>query len=270
MQAWGARMIKVYQQPRRAQRRWFAQAAREEKMLLTAEGGGELFADLTMAMDGFTAFEHSLPVELGDDVAKFLADTETHYTPTLLVSYGGPWGELYFWQTTNPHDDPKLNRFTPHFALDNWGRRHPWIDAVGVPVPARRRGRREGRPRRRQRIARRARSGAGARAALGALVDGRRERTRRRRARSRRTRRCAPRPSAPPRSSACCPTSARSRRASSPTSSSSTPIRSPTSTTPTKIRWVVKNGEVYEAETMKRVWPTVVEPPKQYWQAGSH
>ena len=34
-----------------------------------------------------------------------------------------------------------------------------------------------------------------------------------------------------------------------------------------KIRWVIKNGELYEAATMKRLWPTVVEPPKQYWQS---
>ena len=80
-----------------------------------------------MAMDGYTAFEHSLPVELGDDVVRLLAATGTHYTPTLLVSYGGPWGELYYWQERNAHDDAKLNRFTPHFVLDNWGRRHPWV-----------------------------------------------------------------------------------------------------------------------------------------------
>ncbi len=135
MQAWGARMIKVYQQPRRAQRRWFAEASRQEHMLLTAEGGGELFNDLTMAMDGFTSFEHSLPDELGDDSVKFLAATKTTYTPTLLVSYGGPWGELYFWQTRNAHADAKLNLFTPHFILDNWGLRHPWVEPSQYQFP---------------------------------------------------------------------------------------------------------------------------------------
>ncbi len=75
MAAWGARMIKVYQQPRRSQRIWFAEAARQEKMLLTAEGGGDLFGDLTMVLDGYTAFEHSLPVELGDDVVDVRSNT---------------------------------------------------------------------------------------------------------------------------------------------------------------------------------------------------
>jgi Tol biopolymer transport system component/imidazolonepropionase-like amidohydrolase len=127
MKAYGARMIKVYQQPRREQRIWFAEACRELKMLLTAEGGGEFNADLTMAMDGFTAFEHSLPYELQRDTIELVAKSGTFYTPTLLVSYGGPWGELYFWQTMNAHDDPKLNRFTPHFFIDPKSRRHPWI-----------------------------------------------------------------------------------------------------------------------------------------------
>src|SRR5262249_58132715 len=53
---------------------------------------------------------------------------ETHCAPTLLVAYGGPWGELFYYQTRNPHDDAKLNRFVPHFMLDKLARRHPWID----------------------------------------------------------------------------------------------------------------------------------------------
>ena len=71
-----------------------------------------------------------------------------------------------------------------------------------------------------------------------------------------------------PTSSASLRTSGRSRPASSPTSWSSTPIRSRTSTTPTKIRWVVKNGEVWEAETMKKIWPREEPPPKFFWQSG--
>ncbi len=140
MKSYGARMIKVYQQPRREQRIWFAEACRELHMLLTAEGAGELHTDLTMATDGYTAFEHSLPVELRRDAVEFLARSLTHYTPTLLVSYGGPWGELYYYQTQNPHDDPKLNRFVPHFMLDGKGRRHPWIDPAEYFFPTVARG----------------------------------------------------------------------------------------------------------------------------------
>ena len=135
MKSYGARMIKVYQQPRRAQRLWFAEAARQERMLLTAEGAGELSTDLTLASDGYTAFEHSLPVELENDVVQFLAKSGTHYTPTLLVSYGGPWGEQFFWQTRNPHDDRMLRTFVPHFVIDEKSRRHLWITPAEYHFP---------------------------------------------------------------------------------------------------------------------------------------
>src|SRR3954447_5355065 len=136
MKAYGARMIKVYQQPGRSQRIWFAEASRGEHMLLTAEGAGELATDLSMALDGFTSFEHSLPVEIRNDVVQFLAKSGTYYTPTLIVSYGGPWGEEYLWQTLlNLHDDPKLRRFTPHFIIDAKYRRHAWIDPSEYQFP---------------------------------------------------------------------------------------------------------------------------------------
>ena len=139
MKAYGARMIKVYQQPRRDQRLWFAQACRDEGMLLTVEGAGELHTDMTTVVDGFTAFEHALPYELHDDVVQLLARSATYYTPTLLVAYGGPTAEQYFYQVANPHADPRLGRFVPHRMLDNFGRRTTWIapDEYHFPAVAR-------------------------------------------------------------------------------------------------------------------------------------
>lgn len=136
MKAYGTRMIKVYQQPRRDQRMWLAEACRNQHMLLTAEGAGELNTDLTMTMDGYTAFEHSLPVPLYKDAIELVAKSGTYYTPTLIVSYGGPWGEQYYYQTFNPHDDSKLNRFVPHLLLDANARRHVWIWPDEYQFPA--------------------------------------------------------------------------------------------------------------------------------------
>jgi Tol biopolymer transport system component/imidazolonepropionase-like amidohydrolase len=138
MKAYGARMIKVYQQPRRDQRLWFAQACRDEHMRLTVEGAGELHTDLTTVVDGFTAFEHALPYELENDVIQLLARAGTYYTPTLIVAYGGPDAEHYFYQAVNPHDDSKLRRFVPHRMLDGLGRRHPWVapDEYHFPMVA--------------------------------------------------------------------------------------------------------------------------------------
>ena len=60
-------------------------------------------------------------------MVQLVAKSGTFYTPTLMVAYGGPTAEFYFWQTVNPHDDARLNQFTPHRALDVFGRRHTWI-----------------------------------------------------------------------------------------------------------------------------------------------
>jgi hypothetical protein len=38
-------------------------------------------------------------------------------TPTLLVSYGGPFAENYFYQTENPYHDKKMQRFMPYEEL---------------------------------------------------------------------------------------------------------------------------------------------------------
>ena len=173
MKAYGARMIKVYQQPRRDQRLWFAQACREEHMLLTVEGAGELHTDLTTVMDGFTSFEHALPYELHDDVIQLLARAHTTYTPTLIVAYGGPEAEHYFYQQRNPHEDEKLRRFVPHPMLDQLGAAAHVGRTRRVPLPDGRElgGRRPSRGR--DRHARRARAAPGSRRALGVVGAGR-------------------------------------------------------------------------------------------------
>ena len=36
-----------------------------------------------------------------------------------------------------------------------------------------------------------------------------------------------------------------------------------------KIHWVVKNGEVWEAETLKKVWPREEAAPTFFWRRDS-
>ncbi len=265
MKAYGARMIKVYQQPRRAQRMWFAEACRQEHMLLTAEGAGELQTDMSMVFDGFTAWEHALPVDLKKDVVELVARSGTFYTPTLIVAYGGPWGEEYFWQTRNPHDDPKLNRFTPHRVLDVNARRHPWIDPSEYHFPTVARGAAE--------ILR-----AGGHVSLGAhgqvqgigphwelwMMAGEGQ---------------------PKGQSAMTPIEA--LRASTIEAADklgfapdlgsiepgkladlvvldADPLADIHNTV--KIRWVIKNGEVYDGETLRREWPSTTPPPTFFWR----
>ncbi|MEE9471411.1 MAG: amidohydrolase family protein, partial [Gemmatimonadota bacterium] len=50
-------------------------------------------------------------------------ETGITHTPTLLVSYGGPFGENFYYATEPVHDDAKLRRFTPHAEIDAKSRR---------------------------------------------------------------------------------------------------------------------------------------------------
>jgi len=199
-------------------------------------------------------------------VVQFLAATKTDYTPTLLVSYGGPWGELYFWLEKNAHADEKLNRFTPHFALDLWGRRHPWVELSEYQFPI---------------VAEGAAKvmHAGGNVALGAHgqvqglgphweiwamageggpAAGRTALTPHEALRAA-TERAAEKIGVLPDLG-----TVESGKLADLVVLDADPLADIHNST--KIHWVVKNGEIWEAETMKKVWPQVVEPAKQYWQ----
>lgn len=126
MKALGAISVKSYMQPRREQRQWILQAAREESLLVMPEGGGKFEENLGMVLDGHTGVEHSLPVTpIFDDVVKLFARSRSGYTPTLLVAYGGLSGESWFYQHADVFDDAKLRRFTPRKVLDSRAIRRP-------------------------------------------------------------------------------------------------------------------------------------------------
>jgi Tol biopolymer transport system component len=120
--------LKSYMIGNRRQRQWMVMACRKHEMMPTTEGGIDLKLNLTHALDGFSGNEHSLPVvPLFADVAELFARTGISYTPTLLVTYGGPSAETYFFTTTDAHDDPKVRRFIPHAVLDGKVRRSAWF-----------------------------------------------------------------------------------------------------------------------------------------------
>jgi hypothetical protein len=120
--------LKSYMIGNRRQRQWMVEACRKNEVMPTTEGGLDLKLNLTHAIDGFSGNEHSLPVvPLFSDVVDLFARTGISYTPTLLVAYGGPFGETDFFTTTSIHDDPKIRRFIPHEILDSKVRRSAWF-----------------------------------------------------------------------------------------------------------------------------------------------
>jgi Tol biopolymer transport system component len=120
--------VKSYTVGNRKQREWVVQACKENGLMPTTEGALDLKLDLTHAIDGFSGNEHALPiVPLYADVVNTFVKSRITYTPTLLVAYGGPWAENYFYETTEVHDDAKMQRFMPHDVLDTKSLRRPWF-----------------------------------------------------------------------------------------------------------------------------------------------
>ncbi len=120
----GAISVKSYQQPRREQRQQILAAAREVGIMVVPEGGSLFEMNMTMVADGHTTIEHSIPVaNIYADVEAFWPPGKVAYTPTLLVGYGGMFGEVYWYAKTNVWEDPRLSKFVPPFILDPRSRR---------------------------------------------------------------------------------------------------------------------------------------------------
>jgi hypothetical protein len=113
---------------RRKQRHWMVQVCRELQIMPTTEGAGDMRMDLTHAIDGFSGTEHNLPdFPVYKDVTELLARSGMVYSTTMLVGlYGGPGAQEYFSETTEVHDDPKLRHFLPHSYLDRNTLRMDW------------------------------------------------------------------------------------------------------------------------------------------------
>jgi Tol biopolymer transport system component len=113
--------IKQYLAGDRKVRQWVIMAAKELGLTTTTEGGSNLTMNLTLMQDGYPGLEHAMPIfPLFKDVAQLEAQSGITYTPTLIVGYGGPTGLNYWLTHYNIDEDKKLRRFTPHEELDAW------------------------------------------------------------------------------------------------------------------------------------------------------
>ena len=128
MKAVGAFSVKSYNQPRRNQRQQVIKAARELEMMVVPEGGSFFFHNLTMVLDGHTGVEHTIPVApIYRDVKTLWGASATGLTPTLVVGYGGLWGENYWYQKTNVWENERLLTFTPRPVVDERSRRRTMV-----------------------------------------------------------------------------------------------------------------------------------------------
>jgi imidazolonepropionase-like amidohydrolase/Tol biopolymer transport system component len=128
LKAVGAFSVKSYNQPRRDQRQRIIKAARDTGMMVVPEGGSTYYFNMTHILDGHTGIEHAVPVApLYKDALQLFAQSGTRYTPTLIVGYGGIWGENYWYQHTNVWENEKLLRFTPRKVIDPRSRRRTMV-----------------------------------------------------------------------------------------------------------------------------------------------
>ncbi len=110
--------LKQYVAGDRIVRQWVAAACKEFKITPTTEGALDMKLDLSQMIDGFSGNEHSLPIQpIYKDIAEFVAQTKTFYTPTILVAYGAPWSENYYFENTDVVGNKKLARFIPQELL---------------------------------------------------------------------------------------------------------------------------------------------------------
>lgn len=123
---YNTKSIKSYLVGNRQQRQWVIMAAKELKLMPTTEGGLDFKQNMVNMMDGYPGHEHSFPIyPIYEDVIKTAAQSQMAITPTLLVSYGGPWAENYFYSRENPYADKKMQYFTPYAELAQKSRRRP-------------------------------------------------------------------------------------------------------------------------------------------------
>jgi hypothetical protein len=114
----------MYLTGNRQMREWIIMAARRQALMPTTEGGLNLKLNLTNLLDGYPGHEHAIPVyPLYSDVIKSIAFSQMCVTPTLIVAYGGPFAENYWWETENAYSDPKLQYLMPYEELASKTRR---------------------------------------------------------------------------------------------------------------------------------------------------
>lgn len=124
--------LKMYMSGNRQQRQWIIMAAKELGIMPTTEGGLDMKLNLTHGIDGYPGIEHTLPITPKyNDVFQWYKETGVTNSPTLIVEYGGPFGEGWFYQSENLIDDAKLRRFTHPVDFDTKIRRRGSGNAPG-------------------------------------------------------------------------------------------------------------------------------------------
>jgi Tol biopolymer transport system component/imidazolonepropionase-like amidohydrolase len=126
---WQTGTIKQYMVGDRKTRQYVVMAATEQHVNPTVEGGTDFAMNLTLMLDGYAGLEHSLPIwPVYKDVKELIAQSGITYTPTLIVSYGGPSMFNYFIEREKIEDNPTLQHYLPQAEIERIGTRvNEWV-----------------------------------------------------------------------------------------------------------------------------------------------
>jgi len=121
---YNTKTIKMYAVGNRQQRQWIIMAAKEQQLTPTTEGNLDMKLNLTEILDGYPGHEHGYPMfPWYGDFIDFVAKSGITYSSAFVLGYGGPSGESYFYEKEDIIHDAKLNHFTAKDEVDRRGRR---------------------------------------------------------------------------------------------------------------------------------------------------
>jgi hypothetical protein len=127
--------VKQYLIGNRRQRQWLIQAAAEMGMMPTTEGSLSLKLDLSQVMDGYAGNEHSLATPIYRDVVELVARSRTSYDATLQIKNGGAPAQDDFVVRDHPLSDPKFMRFRPYTVAAQSVLTRTWTDPATMLYP---------------------------------------------------------------------------------------------------------------------------------------
>ena len=127
--------VKEYMIGNRRQREWLIQAAAEMGMMPTTEGSLSLKLDLTQIMDGYSGNEHSLATPIYRDVIELLARSRTSYDTTLQIKNGGTAAQDDFVVRDRPLSDAKFMHFRPYSVAVQSALNRTWTDPSTMLYP---------------------------------------------------------------------------------------------------------------------------------------
>ena len=129
-------MVKSYMVGNRKQREFVTEASNKLHIMPTTEGAADLALDMTHVIDGYSGAEHQFPMVIYQDLVDLVAKSGIYYDPTFIIDYGGPGSENYYFETTQIHDNPKVRRFIPHAVIDSKATRLTWYRKDEYAYPA--------------------------------------------------------------------------------------------------------------------------------------